>query len=54
MEEKLMHMLSSYQQELAQEQAKRIQAEAELNMARQEIETLKQRINQPAETPPSS
>ena len=46
MEEKLMLMMNTYQQELANEQAKRIQAEADLQLSRKETQVAREEANQ--------
>jgi hypothetical protein len=43
-EEKLMLMMQSYQQELANEQAKRIQAEADLQISRKETQQAREEV----------
>jgi len=45
-EEKLMLMMNTYQQELANEQAKRIQAEADLQLSRKETQVAREEANQ--------
>lgn len=49
MEEKLILMAQSYQQELAGEQARRIQAEAELTLANRKVEELQRQVDSASE-----
>ena len=50
MEEKLMLMMNTYQQDLANEQARRIQAEADLQIARNEINNLQGQLAEQAKS----